>query len=249
LPKIRRGKKCLRSIQSRRLRLGQLRLRLAAKFLFLNRLETASTGGKDNAKPTLVRLSSEVLDLYSPWMYQKVEVLPVAEKPGPHLGLFWCGQKRGESISLSHTDNMSCACLTFGDRTTIDIESAVPRVSSFYKNSFTSAEKAWVSHCVGDDPARSNWLFTLLWTLKESASKLEAVSPASVWNLPQIEIEDLPDLRNVVSFTSENTVGGDFFPFMARVRERHTVTPVQVAVTSTRNLIVSVMQPRRGVSN
>jgi hypothetical protein len=78
---------------------------------------------------------------------------------------------------------------------------------------------------------------------------LEAVSPASVWNLPQIEIEDLPDLKNVVSFTSDNTLGVDFVPFVARVRERHTVMPVQVAVTSTRNLIVSVMQPRRGVSN
>jgi len=239
-------------IRNQRRRSEWLAGRLAAKYLFLSDMETSSRRWKNEWKPVLTMLSSEDLDLYSPWMYQKVEVLPVGrvgKKPNPYLGFIWCDEKRPESISVSHTNNMSCACLTFGCATTIDIESAVPRVSSFYKNSFTEVEKAWVSHYGSGDDGRANWLFALLWTLKESALKLEVVHPASVWQLPQIEIEALPDLDNVLQFSSDTTFGVDFFRFKARVREQHSVMQVQVAVTGTRTLILSVMQPVSGVTN
>src|SRR6266404_5430182 len=106
--------------------------RLAAKYLFLNRLEMSAETNRQWV-PTLVKLSSQALGAYSPWMYQQVEVLP-SESTSSHPKIVWCGKDRRESVSLSHAGGASCACIGIGSPTAVDIETAVPRIDAFYRN-------------------------------------------------------------------------------------------------------------------
>jgi 4'-phosphopantetheinyl transferase EntD len=215
--------------------------RLAAKYIFLSRLETSQEIQKP-WNPTLSKLSSEALGVYSPWMYQKVEVVTRGGKPG----LVWCGQARPESISLSHSGGVSCASMAFG-ATAIDIETAAPRLDAFYRINFTEAERCWATRAAAGESIRSNWYFTLLWTLKESALKLEWLDQASVWNLPRIEIDGLPGVNDIGPFWFSNTMNNDFAVFTVSLKEHCRVMSVQVAVTATRNLILTVMNPLGGV--
>ena len=222
--------------------------RLAAKYLFLNRLEMSEGDKPRQWSPTLSKLSSTALGVYSPWMYQQVEVLP-NDRPGRYRKLVWCGKDRPESVSLSHARGVSCACIAMERPTAIDIETAVPRLEAFYRKTFTAAEKYWVTRGAEGHSIRSDWLFTLLWTLKESAMKLGWLNQASVWDLPRIEIDCLPGLKNVGQFWSNSKMSDHFVVFTARVREHCRVMQTQVAVTGTRNLILTVMNPLGGVTN
>lgn len=217
--------------------------RLAAKYLFLNRLEMSSQEILSKPwSPTLSKLSSEALGVYSPWMYRKVEVLSHEGMPS----LVWCGKGRPEKISLSHTGSLSCACLAFEAPTAVDVETAIHRHDAFYRNTFTEGERYWVTDGAEGESIRSNWYFTLLWTLKESALKLGWLSRASLWNLPRIEIEDLPVRNHVEPFWSSSTMGDAFAVFTARIKEDRRVMQVQVAVAGTRNFVLTVMNPLIG---
>ena len=214
--------------------------RLAAKYLFLNRLEMSQTEGRQWS-PTLSQLSSEALGVYSPWMYQKVEVVTNDGK----AGLAWCGQPRPESISLSHSRSVSFASIALGTPTVIDVETTAPRIDAFYRNNFTEAERSWAIRGADGEPIKANWFYTLLWTLKESALKLGWLN--SLWNLPRIEIVGLPGSNNITPFWYSHTMGNDFAVFKVSVKDHCRVRQVRVAVTGTRNFILTVMNPLSGV--
>jgi hypothetical protein len=219
--------------------------RLSAKYLFLNRLETSQVIDGRQWRPTLAKLSWEDLDLYSSWMYQKVEVL----RNGGMPRLVWCGQVRRESISLSHAGNVSCASIGLGTATAIDIETTDRRNDAFYANNFTQAERDWATRGWNGKPVNSNWTFTLLWTLKESALKSGWLNRASLWNLPRIEIDALPGVDRLEPFWFSNQVDNDFVVFTARVTAPSRVMRAQVAVTGTRNLVLTVMNLMIGATN
>jgi 4'-phosphopantetheinyl transferase superfamily len=218
--------------------------RLAAKHIFLNRLERSEESLGPQWRPTLTVLTPDSLRTYSPWMYRQVEVHTSDGKPS----LVWCGTERPESISLSHAGGVSCASISSGAPTAIDIETAAPRVGAFYRNNFTAAEREWAHLGAVRESRRSNWYFTLLWTLKESVLKLGWLKQAGVWELPRIEIDDLPGFDPFGPFWSNSTIGRDFLVFTARVKEACRVMQVQVAVSGTRNFVLTVMNPRSGVS-
>jgi 4'-phosphopantetheinyl transferase EntD len=209
--------------------------RLAAKYLFLNRLEISQGTPGRQWSPALSKLSSEALGVYSPWMYQQVEVVTNGGKPS----LAWCGQARPESISLSHSGSVSCASIAFGAPTVIDLETTSPRIDAFYRNNFTEAERAWAVRTADGEATKANWFFTLLWTLKESALKLGWLN--SLWNLPRIEIGGLPGPNNIAPFWYSKTISNDFSVFTVSVKEHCRVMQVRVAVTGTRNFILTVM--------
>jgi Phosphopantetheinyl transferase len=223
------------SIGNSRRRLKWLAGRLAAKYVFLSRFELGQR--QSSSKPQLLRLSRHKLSNYSSWMYQKVEVLP---KKDANPTLIWCDEPQSESISLSHTDDVSCACLSFAGPIGIDIENSVPRASSFYRRTFTAAEQSWARHASGKDRFSTEWLFTLLWTLKESALKLQTANQ-TVWDLPRIEILGLPKLENFSLSRKDRTLATDFLTFPAGVKAPYRTRQVQVAVTGSRNLILTVM--------
>jgi 4'-phosphopantetheinyl transferase EntD len=219
--------------------------RLTAKYLFLHRLEMSPGNQSKQWRPTLLQLSAAALGVYSPWMYQQVEVLTQDGRPS----LVWCGQERPESISLSHKGGVACASIAFRTPTAIDVETSVPRCDAFYRHNFTEVERHWVTRMADDEARGSNWFFTLLWTLKESALKLGWLKQSSLWHLPRIEIDDLPALNHIGPFWCNSAMGDDFVLFTARVREQRRVMQVQVAVTSTRNFVLTVMNPLIGVFN
>jgi 4'-phosphopantetheinyl transferase EntD len=213
--------------------------RLAAKYLFLNRLEGA---GRRQGGAALLKLSAEALGAYSPWMYRAAEVLSDGGAPS----LFWRGELRPESISLAHTRGVSCACLTAGEPASIDIETVGPREGAFYRKNFTEAEREWVNGGAGGGAARSDWCFTLLWALKESALKLGWLSQASIWRFPRIQISGLPAPNHVVPFWCESTLGNACAAFAARVEEEFHVTHAQVTVNGTCDLVLTTMSPLMG---
>lgn len=213
--------------------------RLAAKYIFLNRLETARVPQVAGWKPTLTNLSADALGLYPSWMYRQVEVVTDGAKPS----LVWCGQARRENVSLSHSGGVSCASLTFGAPTAIDIEGSAPRVAAFYRVNFSDAERRWASVAL----SRSYWFFTFLWTLKESVVKLGCFTRTSIWNLPGIELEDLPRVNDLGAFSFRNTLSNQFAVFTLTVKKSAGVIPLQVAVTGTRNLTLTVINPLDGV--
>lgn len=237
------------SLPSQRRKGEWLAGRLAAKYLFLNRLEMSHGAPGRPSSPTLSKLSSEALGVYSPWMYQKVEVLPNGGTSRRYAKLVWCGKDRPESISLSHAGGVSSACIAMGPPTAIDIETAVPRIDAFYRHNFTAAERYWATRGADGESIRSNWLFTLLWTLKESALKLGWLNQAGVWDLPRIEIDGLPGLNQIGRFWYSSKMRDDFVVFTARVKEHSRVMKAEVAVTGTSNLILTVMNPLGGVIN
>ena len=218
-------------ITNRARRVSWLTGRMAAKYVFLSRFELAQRGA--NGKPILVPLSPCDLRAYSAWMYQKIEVLP-NRLSAPEF--IWCGEPQKESISLSHTAAMSCACFSLDKPASIDLENTQPRVDAFYRHTFTKAERDWVERHANDDAGGANWLFTLLWTLKESALKLDTAEELSVWDLQRIEIESLPPSGILIQRDG-------FVSFRSRVKKRSHVIDVEVAVTRNADHVLTVMSP------
>ena len=219
--------------------------RLVAKYLFLNRIEMSQAKRCDVWRPSLSKLSAAALGDYSPWMYRKVEVLAFEGMPR----LVWCGQERAEKVSLSHTPGLACACLATGAPAAIDIETAAPRNEAFYRKTFSEVERHGATLFADGEPDSANWYFTLLWTLKESALKLGWLREASLWNLPRIEIEGLPGLKAIEPFWCRSKLGVAFVLFTARVKEDRRAMRVRVAVTGTRNLVLTVLNPLIGAVN
>jgi len=210
--------------------------RLAAKYIFLNRLETSQVTQPERWTPTLTKLSADAFNHYPLWMFQQVEVVSAEAKPS----LIWCGQARPESVSLSHSCGVSCASLTLGAPTAIDIETTVPKFDAFYRINFSDAERRWA---ISAASSRSDWFFTLLWTLKESVLKLGCFKHLSLWNLPAIEIGRLPSVNNIGPFWFSSTLNSEFAVFQLSVKEHSHVIPVQVGVTGTRNFVLTVIKP------
>ena len=204
--------------------------RLAAKYLFLRSIERPQR----SSQPTLSRLSSESLHIFSPWLYRQIEVVV---ETGGKPAFWWCGKARVESISLSHSNGISCACLGTRVSAAVDIETAVPRVDAFYRQNFTPTERSWAAAGI-----RSDWLFTLLWSLKEAALKLSwPTQAAGVWDLPKIEIARLPELDQIEKFWSSKTMTYDFMVFNSNVKENYRSLPVRVAVNGTDNFVLAVI--------
>lgn len=216
--------------------------RLAAKHLFLNRLDRSREVRGQLWKPTLSKLSAESLGVYSPWMYRKVEVLSDGGAPR----LLWCGKERPESVSLSHAGGISCASLADEKPTAIDVETSVRRNDAFYRNTFTEVERNWVARVACGESSSANWHFTLLWTLKESVLKLGWLDGPSLWNLPRIEIDGLPAPNRIEPFWCGSNMREAFIVFTARISEACRAMRVQVAVAGTRNFVLTVMNPSIG---
>jgi hypothetical protein len=219
-------------------KLEWLAARLAAKYLFLSQFQMGQSALPRESH--IVKLTDEKLRRHSAWMYRHVEVLPPEEAPDEKPVLTWCGARRNENISLSHTTGVSCASLS-ATPTAVDIEVATSRVRAFYRRTFTTAERRWVNGRARDDEFKARWFFTLLWTLKESALKLKLLTSATLWQLPRIEIEDLPDLDKFSLADTDMVALDHLVSFPVRIKEPQGELPVQVAVAGTRKWVLTVM--------
>jgi 4'-phosphopantetheinyl transferase EntD len=231
------------ALRSSKRRLEWLAGRLAAKYAFLHRLERGVVDDAEEWCPTLLQLSAQSLDAFPLWMYQRIE-LPASTDPergGPRLR--WCGKSNEEAVSLSHTGNNACACLCAEGTVGIDIETVAPRVEAFYRWNYTEREKLWVSLGANLEPLSREWLFTLLWTLKEAALKARAVLQKSPWSFAGVGVSGLPAPEDVLWAYRNRTWGEKFGLFEGVIEEDCNATRVQVAYLGTRHLVLTVVRP------
>jgi len=238
--------KKIAGIKNKKRRSEWLAGRLAAKYLFLNlmnmNITDIKTGGDKQSHPTLLKLTSEMLRSFSPWMYRRMEVLPnnMTQSGYPHLT--WDGNHSKIHVSLSHTSGMACACIASAGAIGIDMELAIPRIESFYKGNFTSLERNWAMRSGNTVDIAANWLFTLLWTIKESALKSRISNEISVWDFPRIEIKILSERDYILASFNNTRFDNNFLIFGANINEQNRSRYAQVALTATRNLILTVIK-------
>jgi phosphopantetheinyl transferase len=231
-----------RAFRSSKRRLQWLGGRLAAKYLFLHRMELPVANEEPNWRPILLQLSVKSIDDYPIWMYQNIEVSASVDPQGTGPRLRWCGRVEG-AVSLSHTGSNVCACLSQASTVGVDIESVEPRVESFYRSNYTETEKQWVNCGAGIEPLSRNWLYTLLWTFKEGALKARALLQKSPVSFAGIEVRGLPVPQGVLRAYRKDIWGDQFGQFTGRIQEERNTTGVHVAYMGTRRLILSVVKP------
>ncbi len=216
--------------------------RLAVKYLFLNQLNMDSKMQAGQWQLVPLKLTLESLRSFSSWMYRKIEVLANNRTQSGYPRLTWCGKNSMVNVSLSHCGDMTSACIGTKGAVGIDVEMAVPRIDSFYRGNFTKAERNWVTRSAAETEMTANWLYTLLWTLKESILKSHDSNEISVWDFPKVEIKILIDIRHILLSYLNKRFGENFLFFKAQVRQPYRIINAQVAVTATRNLILTVIK-------
>lgn len=215
--------------------------RLAGKYLYLSRqTDLESTFGPEQSR--LVELTRHHIRSFPPSMYHGVEILPGLAGAAPRL----ChadGAPGALEVSFSHTDELTCACLARG-AVGIDIERSVRRSEPFYRINFTGRETQWVREVSGQGNVCPAWLYTMLWSLKESALKSIHGIGSSIWNIPNIEIDVLAHEKDWAELCRDDIeLGNTFLFFTVRINERSTQKYAQIALTATRHLILVILKP------
>jgi phosphopantetheinyl transferase len=220
--------------------------RLAAKYLFLNQPDMPLNTQPEPWRPALLRLRSENLRSLSPWIYRRIEVLPSSTKQSGYPRMSWCGKDSARDISMSHIAGMACACISRQGAIGVDLEIPVPRVDSFYRGNFTRSERNWVDQHSGNTSISSEWLYTFLWTLKEATLKSAGSNKKSVWDIPGIEIRSLTSPTNILESYSNEQLSNNFQLLKVQINNHNKSIWAQVALTATRNLILTVLMIREG---
>jgi len=231
----------LASLKTRKRQDEWLAARLAAKYLFLTQLGSGAAAPAE-AEPELLTLTADRLSEFPSWLYQKVEVLG---GPTGRPRYTWCGAADlRQEISLSHAQNLSCACYSPAGSGGVDVEAAALKSTSFYRFNFTEAERDWVARRAEENGVGQEWLFTLLWSLKECAVKMSA--DLSVWNMPVIEIDVLSSIRGLAD-AYNNQVPGSFYMLDVQIREGSRVHLARAAVAVPPKFILTLILT--GVTN
>jgi phosphopantetheinyl transferase (holo-ACP synthase) len=229
-------------LRSPKRRLEWLAGRLAAKYLFLHRLEMGFPNEGQQWRPTLLQLSAESLDAFPARMYQAIELSPSTDPQCGGPGLRWCGRTMEESVSISHAGNNACACLSAGGTVGVDLEIVAPRVEAFYRSNYTETEKHWVNRSASIEPFSQDWLYTLLWTFKEAALKARAVLQKNSWSFAGVGVSGLPISEDVLWVYRKSRWGDQFGLFTALIEESGKGVSVQIAYSGTSHVILTVLK-------
>jgi len=238
----------LDALRGSRRRREWLAARLAAKYLFLSRLELGFPIEDDGWMPRRLSVTARSLAAFPAWMYEAIEIRPAADADGGGPRLLWRGREQPQSLSLSHTRQVACACLA-DDRIGVDLETAEPRVEAFYRSNYTAAETDWVHRCAGETGLGADWLYTLLWTLKEAALKARALRQRSAWSFAGVDVGGLPAPQEVRRAYRQGRLRERFETFTAVIREPGRATSARVAYMGTHDLILTVLKPSRQAVN
>ena len=221
-----------------------LAARLAAKHLFLHRLEIGFEEGARPWRPVLTGWSRPCLDAFPGWMYRAIDIVPGEDGATGPPRMSWLGADPAACVSLSHTRHLACACLArcvVG----VDMEFAAPRVDSFYRSHYSDTERQWVDRCAIDAASDRDWLYTFLWTVKEAALKARTQVRANAWSFAGVDVGALPPPEDVLRICRPGGPGDRFGLFAAVVHDHDARrrTDVQIACTTRAGVILTVMTP------
>ncbi|HVS89073.1 MAG TPA: 4'-phosphopantetheinyl transferase superfamily protein, partial [Candidatus Acidoferrum sp.] len=191
----------------------------------------------------LLQLTACSLEAFPDWMYQSIEVYASTDPQCAGPQFRWCGRAMEGALSLSHTDNDACACVSEGSTVGVDLESVAPRVEAFYRSNYTEAEKQWVNRGASIEPLSPNWLYTLLWTFKEAALKARVVLQKNPVSFAGIQVTGLPVPQDVLWAYRKSNWTHQFGLLAAGIEEERNTTGVHVAYMGTNRLILAVVKP------
>jgi 4'-phosphopantetheinyl transferase EntD len=231
-----------RALRTEKRRSEWLAGRLAAKYLFLNRLELGEDSDGREWPPRIIPLSAGMLEDFPASLFRAVELYPSRDPGGGPPWLQFYGRRHESAVSVSHAGNNACVCLSKYVTVGIDIENILPKVAAFYQSNFTIAEREWVDRVGVSEQVGRDWLYTLLWTVKEAALKARAVVHKNPWGFTGVGVDGLPLPWDLLSATVTGNWGDYFGLFTAWIEEQHVSTPVQVAFAATSHLIVTLVR-------
>lgn len=167
---------------------------------------------------------------------ERLRAFPAASYRGIELRPSSTGAPAG--VSITHGAGVSCASLGAGG---VDLETVEPRVPAFYRGNFTPRERRWADAGSRATGLSAEWLYTLLWTLKEAALKSGATAVRGVWGFAGMEIELPADLPARLADHRGAVLGERFAGFEALVRAARGITRARVETTSTSEAILSLL--------
>lgn len=237
-----REKNKLNTIRNKQRRDRWLTSRLIAKFLFLNRIHLGLNAQNKLWPPNLYRLNQLNFENYSAWMYQQTEILAENSRQIGAPCIIWCGNKQELSISLSYAEGMSVVFIGSIGFVGLDIELVQHRIDSFYRYNFTDTERKWVEEYQRNYKVNPHWLFTFLWTIKESWIKSLNSYYSGIWDFLKIEINVASPPEMICALFFKKDFGFKLKKFHVEINENNKRIAVLVASTANENVILTIIK-------
>ena len=216
--------------------------RMAGKYLYLSRSVEGQFQSGLAEQVSFLELTQDHLRSFAPRLYRDVEILPDAGSQGniPRIRTQADVMTGFCNISISHTDYLSCAYLTRSSSVGIDLERATSRIGSFYHINFTCSETGWVRKTACACDVSMLWLYTVLWSLKESVLKSDHSREASLWRIPSVEVSVQTEKVNWKKLYEHETLGAEFLFLTIAFNNQSKDRRARVALTATRHLILVI---------
>ena len=228
------------AISNRQRRAEWLAGRMAAKYVFLERQRCdASTDASD---PRLRQISGNALQQFPSEAYREVIVARDKSPAGGAARIGWRSKPDRVNVAISHVQGFACAFIGNGGEYSVDLEAPSPRVPAFYAHNFTAHERSWTGDCARCFNLDPNWLYTLLWSVKECLLKTPAFAALSLWNMASIEINILAGADRLRAVHQATELSGNLAFLQAATLQDHCpAMNFRLAVGGTANLILTAI--------
>jgi phosphopantetheinyl transferase len=211
-----------------------LAARILAKYLFLDVSGTglpACPAWAGRPGPRLFRMNGHTLSGIAPERFREISV---AGGP-PHIT--W--HDRSEAIAISHTNGIACAAVTRGTIDALDMETRAARVAPFYEQNFTPRERQWADGCCRAHGMDRDWVYALLWSMKECILKTPSFAHLSIWNMRSMEVVVRAGTSALGGLDGDGELRDEFVYLETEVNDGYRVVPAWMAVAGTRDLVLT----------
>jgi hypothetical protein len=223
------------SILNRRRREEWVAGRIAAKYAFLCGEQLPNSTGPGTLY--FQKLHSTDLAAFSSETYRTVQVFRNQAPGGGPARVGWTSSSDTMQLAISHSAGISCTSASSTGVCALDLETPAPRVPEFYRHTFTSRERDWVSACAGSYGLPPEWLYTLLWSARECLLKTPRFTGMSLWNMPTLEIYIRDGAERLARVHGSKDLSGSFEFFEASTFNG----PFRLAVAGAPNLILTAI--------
>lgn len=211
--------------------------RLAAKFVFLHRERSEASG----AELHLQKITTGDLAGFTPQDYRAAVVTKDPSPAGGPARIGWHARGETVKVAISHVNGLACAFIGSTQVYAVDLEARAARVPAFYAHNFTARERSWTSACARSFQLDSDWLYTLLWSVKECLLKTPDFATLSLWDMPAMEINVLSGSERLKAIHDAKGLTGQFEILQAEVEGRNRQWPLRLAVSGTADLVVTAI--------